>query len=181
MLRPNVSSIRHAVNLLTQKPQDGGFQNFTAVPAVATALLPDTIPYTAGAVLPLATDTALVGLIGHDGKGLGLPYPSLHPKPLGKTIVVWGGSSSVGSAAIQLAVAAGARVVAVASAQNLDFCRRCGATEAYDYKKGTIVEDVVEGVKAVGGKFVGVYDAISLEDQSCKHPRLSITSPSRSE
>lgn len=161
------------MNLLTQKPQDGGFQKFTAVPAVTTAVLPDAISYPAGAVLPLATDTALVGLIGHDGKGLGLPYPSLNPKPLGKTIVVWGGSSSVGSAAIQLAVAAGARVVAVASAHNLDFCRRCGAVEAYDYKKESIVDDVVEGVKAVGGKFVGVYDAISLEDQSCKFSAIN--------
>jgi NADPH:quinone reductase-like Zn-dependent oxidoreductase len=135
--------------------------------------LPSKISFAEGSVLPLAIDTALVGLIGHDGQGLGLPLPSLNPKPIGKTIVVWGGSSSVGALAIQLAAAAGARVITTASSHNFDFVKKAGATAAVDYKKSSVVDDVVEAVKNAGGEFVGVYDAISVQDQSCKLPCAS--------
>jgi len=121
--------------------------------------------------LPLAIDTALVGLCSSasEGKGLGLPLPDLNPKPCGKTIVIWGGSSSVGAVATQLAVAGGAKVVAVASSHNFDFCKKNGASEVCDYKQSSIVDDVVSAVKSVGGDFIGVYDAISIQDQSFKH------------
>ena len=60
---------------------------------------------------------------------MGLSDPSHKPSPSGKTIVVWGGSSSVGAFAIQLAVASGAKVVTTASQHNFDFCKQRGATE----------------------------------------------------
>lgn len=141
------------------------------MPSQKAALIPDSITYNSASVLPLAVDTALVGLCSPaaEGKGLGLAFPSLTPKPSGKTIVVWGGSSSVGALAIQLATAAGAKVVAVASKANFDFCKRCGAVDVYDYKSAsTVVDDVAKAVKSAGGEFAGVYDAISLQDQSYK-------------
>ena len=92
-----------------------------------------------------------------------MPYPSLNPQPLNKTILVWGGSSSVGALAIQLATASGAKVVAVASKHNHDFVKKLGAVEALDYKDPSIVEDAVKAIKAAGGEFVGVYDAIANE------------------
>jgi NADPH:quinone reductase-like Zn-dependent oxidoreductase len=45
------------------------------------------------------------------------------PKPTGKTLLVWGGSTSVGSNAIQLGVAAGYEVVTTASPKNFDYVR----------------------------------------------------------
>lgn len=163
--------LRHANSLVTSEPRNGGFQLYTAAPAGTTAILPGSVTYASGSVLPLALDTALVGLCSpaEDGKGLGLSLPSLNPQPSGKTIVVWGGSSSVGALCIQLATAAGTKVVAVASNHNFDFCKKCGAVEVCDYKKSSVVEDVVSAVKAVGGDFAGVYDAISVQDQSYKH------------
>lgn len=159
----------HVVSLASQNNKHGGFQLYTAADAGTTAVLPKNISYAQGSVLPLAIDTALVGLVGQDGKGLGLPLPSLEPKSSGKTIVVWGGSSSVGALAIQLAVAAGAKVVTTASSHNFDFVKNAGAAEAIDYKSSSVVEDVVKAVKKVGGDFAGTYDAISLPDQSYKY------------
>lgn len=81
-------------------------------------------------MLPLGLDTAAQGLYDSRDKGfMGLEYPSLNPKPSGKTIVVYGGSSSVGAQAIMLATASGAKVVAVASEHNFEFCKGIGATE----------------------------------------------------
>ncbi|CAJ2500897.1 Uu.00g037500.m01.CDS01 [Anthostomella pinea] len=161
----------HAVSLASGASEDGGFQLYSRITAGKAAIIPSKISYAAGSVLPLAIDTATVGLYSSssEGKGLGLPMPSLNPKPAGKTIVVWGGSSSVGALATQLAVASGAKVIATASSHNFDFCMSNGATDVVDYKSSSVVEDVVKAVKSAGGDFVGTYDAISLPEQSLKH------------
>lgn len=161
--------ISHLTSLATGKTQGAAFQLYTAAPAATSLVLPDKISFNEGVVLPLAIDTAAVGLYSPREKGyFGLPYPSLSPSSSGKTLVVWGGSSSVGATAIQLAVASGAKVVAVASKHNHSFVKGLGASEAVDYKDPSIVEDVVSAVKSVGGEFLGIYDAISTED-SYKH------------
>ncbi|EMC93484.1 hypothetical protein BAUCODRAFT_125342 [Baudoinia panamericana UAMH 10762] len=159
----------HTISLMTQTPQDGGFQLYSRLVAGKAAHLPQNITFTSGAVLPLALDTAAVGLYSTGGAGLGLPFPSLTPKPSNKVIVVWGGSSSVGALAIQLAVASGAKVVTTSSSHNFDFCKSCGASETVDYKSSSVVEDVVSAVEKLGGEFAGCYDAISLPDQSYKY------------
>lgn len=118
------------VSLLTSKPEDGGFQLYSAAVAGKSAQLPSNVSFNEGAVIPLALDTAAVGLYSAAQDGfLGLPLPSFDAPAANKTIVVWGGSSSVGAFAIQLAVASGAKVVAVASSHNFDFCKRLGASE----------------------------------------------------
>ncbi|KAK5138153.1 hypothetical protein LTR08_004848 [Meristemomyces frigidus] len=161
--------ISHATSLLSSDSSQGGFQIYTKGSSKTTAIIPKSTSYAEGSVLPLAVDTAIVGLCSEQPKGLGLPFPSLDAKPCGKTIVVWGGSSSVGALCIQLATAAGVKVVTVASSHNFDLCKRCGATEVFDYKKASVVDDVVGAVKSAGGEFAGVYDAISLQDQSYKY------------
>src|SRR5262249_52106949 len=68
----------------------------------------------------------------------------------GETLLVHGGSSGIGTTAIQLAKAFGARVVTTAgSAEKCDACRRLGADVAVNYK----AEDFVAATKAAtGGK-----------------------------
>src|SRR5689334_7436508 len=68
----------------------------------------------------------------------------------GETLLVHGGSSGIGTAAIQLAKAFGARVIATAgSAEKCDACRRLGADVAVNYRS----EDFVAATKsATGGK-----------------------------
>jgi NADPH2:quinone reductase len=66
----------------------------------------------------------------------------------GETLLVHGGSSGIGTAAIQLAKAFGARVIATAgSAAKCDACRRLGADLAIDYKS----EDFVALAKSATG------------------------------
>lgn len=125
---------RHLDNLMTQKSTDGGFALYTSAPAATTAIIPSSVSFTEGSVLPLAFDTAAVGLYSTDEGFLGLPKPSAKPSSTGKTIVVWGGSSSVGALVIQLAVASGVKVVATASKHNFDFCKKCGASEVSSHQ-----------------------------------------------
>ena len=61
----------------------------------------------------------------------------------GETLLVHGGSSGIGTMAIQLAVAAGARVAVTAgSAEKLAFCRALGAEVLVNYKEQDFVEVV---------------------------------------
>jgi NADPH2:quinone reductase len=63
----------------------------------------------------------------------------------GETLLVHGGSSGIGTAAIQLAKAFGARVIATAgSVEKCDACRSLGADVAVNYK----AQDFVAAVKA---------------------------------
>jgi NADPH2:quinone reductase len=68
----------------------------------------------------------------------------------GETLLVHGGSSGIGTAAIQLAKAFGARVITTAgSAEKCDACRRLGADVAVNYRE----QDFVAATKAAtGGK-----------------------------
>jgi NADPH2:quinone reductase len=92
----------------------------------------------------------------------------------GETALIHGGSSGIGTTAIQLAHQAGARVIATAgSAEKCEACRTLGADLAVNYKK----EDFVAATKAatggrgadvildlVGGDYIGRnYEAAAVE------------------
>jgi NADPH2:quinone reductase len=63
----------------------------------------------------------------------------------GETLLVHAGAGGVGSAAIQLGVLAGARVIATAGGpEKLEICRRLGADVAIDYREGDLVAAVRE-------------------------------------
>lgn len=72
----------------------------------------------------------------------------------GESVLIHGGSSGIGTAAIQLCAARGHRVFATAgSAEKCAACEKLGATRAIDYRK----EDFVEIMRvASGGKGVDV-------------------------
>ncbi len=77
----------------------------------------------------------------------------------GETVLVLGAAGGVGSAAVQIAKAAGARVIAAASSDDkCAFCKTLGADEVFNY--GQV--DVRETLKAMtGGKGVDVvYDPV---------------------
>ncbi len=89
-------------------------------------------------------------------------YLALHERAAlqsGERLVVRGGASAVGTAAIQLGVAAGARVIAVAGGpEKVELCRTLGATQVIDHMS----EDVFDAVMAhTGGHGADVfYDPI---------------------
>ena len=110
---------RHTVNMVTGRPEDGAYANYVIVPVGQAAILPDNISFTDGVVVPFAFVSAVhalsnkisaVAMPGVSTPALGLPFPSLQSTPIGKTLLVYGGSSSVGSMTIQLAKATGIHV-----------------------------------------------------------------------
>jgi NADPH:quinone reductase-like Zn-dependent oxidoreductase len=141
--------IGHAIgmDMKSNNPAEGAFQEYTVVRANLASPIPSTMPYENACVLPLCLSTAACGLFQKDF--LALEYPTMSPKPNGKTLLVWGGSTSVGSNAIQLAVAAGYEVITTASPKNFDYVKKLGASEAFDYHSKTVVKDII---KALGNK-----------------------------
>ncbi|HET7466102.1 MAG TPA: NADPH:quinone oxidoreductase family protein [Candidatus Dormibacteraeota bacterium] len=98
--------------------------------------IPDAMPFEDGAAFTLIYQTAWFGL--HRRANL----------QAGETLLVHAGAGGVGSAAIQLGKAAGARVVATAgSDEKLDVCRQLGADHAINYK----TQDFAEEVKSITG------------------------------
>jgi len=149
---------------MSGKKEHAAFQNLVAVPQRMVSILPSSIAFTDGVVLPLAISTAAAGLFQ---KGfLELPHPVVSsggPQPSNKTIVVWGASSSIGTVAVQLARAAGVDVIATASKHNHDYVQSLGASKVFDYSSPSVVEDIVSAIKQSGKHLAGVYDSISYE------------------
>ena len=138
---------------------EGAFQMYTVLLAHMASKIPDILSYESAAVLPLGLSTAACGLFQKDQ--LALQYPSMTPKPTGKTLLVWGGSTSVGSNATQLAVAAGYEVITTASPKNFDYVKKLGASQTFDYRSKTVVGDLIHAFKdkTIAGAFSIGYGA----------------------
>ncbi|KAI4131074.1 MAG: hypothetical protein LQ338_001395 [Usnochroma carphineum] len=129
----------------------GAFQLYTVMQEHMSTPMPSNLPYENACVIPLALSTAAVGLYQKDQ--LALQLPTLNPSKTGKTVLIWGGSTSVGCNAIQLAVASGYEVFATASPRNFELLKRLGAAQVFDYNSKTVVADIVRALqdKTVGG------------------------------
>jgi NADPH:quinone reductase-like Zn-dependent oxidoreductase len=154
---------------------EGAFQNCVVLLAHMTSPIPDTMNFEDAAVLPLGISTAACGMFQKDF--LAMQVPSAVPTPAGKTLLVWGGSTSVGSNAIQLAVAAGYDVVTTASSRNFDYVKRLGARDAFDYRSKTVIADIagaLRGREIAGALAIGAGSAASCIDivGACKGNRL---------
>jgi len=126
---------------------ESAFQNYVALPEDLTAPItrPD-ISFAQASVLPLGLTTAAAALF--DKAQLVLDLPTVPPRsPNGKTVIVWGGSTSVGCCAVQLAVAAGYEVLSTASPRNHDLLRKLGAANVWDYRSPDVVDDIVAALK----------------------------------
>lgn len=138
--------------------RSGGYQHYTAVPALLTALIPPTLPFPSASVLPSCLSTAAVAL--HHTLGLQTPRCPARPQN-GRTVLITAGASAVGSNAIQLAVAAGYTVLTTSSRSNFAHCSRLGASQVFDYGAPTLAEDLKTALQ--GTKFAG---AVSCVEQS---------------
>ncbi|WP_105566937.1 NADP-dependent oxidoreductase [Microbacterium halophytorum] len=93
----------------------GAYASETAVKASGVSLLPDGVSVEQGAALGIPAGTAYQAL-----RSLGVRS--------GDTLLIHGGSGSVGQAAIQFAVSWGAKVIATTSARRADRVAQLGAT-----------------------------------------------------
>ena len=144
---------------------EGAFQEYTVVLAHMAAPIPDTLSYENAAVLPLTLSTAACGLFQKDQ--LALQYPSVHPRPTGKTLLIWGGSTSLGSNAIQLASASGYEVITTASPRNFDYVKRLGASQVFDYHDKNSVKEIIkafQGKTIAGALAIGAGSARACAD-----------------
>ncbi len=120
----------------------GGYAERVAVPAGQVLAVPVGMPVTEAAALPEATCTVWSNVF------------MLARLTAGESFLVHGGSSGIGTMAIQLARHAGARVLTTAGTEaKLDRCRRLGADVTINYHE----QDFVERVLAeTGGRGVDV-------------------------
>ncbi len=126
----------------SNRAPEGAFQEYTVVLDHMASPIPDTLSYENACVLPLALSTASCGLFQKDH--LALRHPSAKAERTGETVLIWGGSTSVGSNAIQLAVAAGYDVITTASPRNFAHAKSLGASQVLDYNTATVVMDIVD-------------------------------------
>lgn len=101
----------------------GAYAELAVCTFSSVALLPDGLTYDEAAALPLAGSTALQSLRDHG-----------HIEE-GDRVLVNGASGGVGSFAVQIAAAYGARVTGVSSGRNEEFVRSLGAAEFIDYQQ----------------------------------------------
>lgn len=110
----------HVCALLT----GGGYAEYVSVPAGQVATIPDGVSLTEAAGLMEVASTVwsnvfMIGKLQH-----------------GETLLVHGGASGIGTMAIQIAKAFGAKVVVtVGSAEKAEFCRELGADVVINYRE----------------------------------------------
>jgi len=114
----------------------GGYAQYALVKEGEAAPKPKSLTYVEAAAVPIVALTAWQALI--DSAKLSA----------GQTVLIHGGSGGVGSFAIQIAKARGAKVIATASTANQDLLKELGADVAIDYTKQKF-EDVAKDVDVV--------------------------------
>ena len=114
----------------------GGFAQYDIATEGEVAIKPKSLNYEEAASVPLVALTAWQALI--DAAKL----------TTGQTVLIHGGSGGVGTMAIQIAKARGARVIATASTANQDVLKELGADVTVDYTRQKF-EDVARDVDVV--------------------------------
>src|SRR5436305_681821 len=114
----------------------GGYAEFAVAKESETGLKPKNINFEEAAAVPLAATTAWQSLVDEAKLNAG------------QTVLVHGGSGGVGSFAIQIAKARGAKVIATASTAHQDLLKQLQVDQAIDYTT-TKFEDMVKDVDVV--------------------------------
>jgi NADPH:quinone reductase-like Zn-dependent oxidoreductase len=122
---------------------DGTHAELVAVPETNVYPLPDDISFEEAAAFPLVFETAYRLLVTRAGL------------QEGEWVLVWGAGSGVGSAALAIAKALGARVVATSSSDDkLERARELGADAVVNHATGDVVGAVKEATGGPGVEIV---------------------------
>ncbi|MCJ1381389.1 hypothetical protein MMC17_004499 [Xylographa soralifera] len=143
---------------------NNGFKEYVTLNYTLADKIPDALSFSEAAVFPLCITTSSFALFGKDY--LALPFPSLNPSSTGKSVLIWGGSSAVGSNAIQLAKAAGLEVVTTCSAHNFDYVKSLGADKVFDHHSPSVTDDVAAELDK--GTCAGIYMAAGKVAEACE-------------
>ncbi len=135
----------------------GAGAEFVAVPVERLYRLPAGVdPVAAAAVLHSGT-TAFLALHRHG---------EVQP---GDVVYIGGAGGGVGSAALRLAVSAGALVITSSSAADLDFCRGLGASAVLDYRS----QDFAGELRAAVGK-ISAGHGVDVHLETSGHQQLDL-------
>ncbi len=116
--------------------QIGGFAETAVVPAAYAHRMPDGMSFEEGAAIPIIYPTSYAALIFRANL------------QAGETLLVHAAAGGVGSTAVQIGKALGARVIAtVGGADKVEIARKLGADEVIDYR----VDDFVARVHEITG------------------------------
>ncbi|KQS08899.1 hypothetical protein ASG04_08230 [Curtobacterium sp. Leaf183] len=143
---------------------EGAFQQYTALLERLTAPTPDGMSDEQAVVVPLGASTAACALFQPRHLGLSMPGGAAHVDAArgSGVVLVWGGSTSVGMNAVQLARAAGYDVVSTASPRNADAVRALGADVVVDHHDPDAVAQLVQGIagrRVLGAVAIGTGSA----------------------
>lgn len=141
------------------KMAHGAFQLYCVANEELAARVPENVEFSEAAVFPSCLSTAAWAMFTKDAMALDLPPTDGIADSNGKVVIVWGGSSVVGSCAIQMARLAGYTVIATSSELNFEHCRSLGAEAVFDYKSPSVVEHIVAACKAKGKECAGAFVA----------------------
>jgi NADPH:quinone reductase-like Zn-dependent oxidoreductase len=111
-------------------PAGGGFAELALASADQLAPMPASASFQEAAGLVISAGTAYEGLVDRGRL------------QAGETVLITAAAGGVGSAAVQIAVARGARVLGVASPANHDYLRGLGASQVFDYHPSDWVQQV---------------------------------------
>lgn len=139
---------------------NNNFQDHVALEDKLMAKIPGSMAYSEAVVFGLCSATCAMFLFGRDY--LNLDYPKLSAPKNGKSVLIWGGSSGVGSNAIQLVTAAGYDVITTCSKKNFDYVKSLGAVQAFDYNDPNVTAKLAEELDK--GECAGVFMAAGLTD-----------------
>lgn len=117
----------------------GGYAEYCSVPAEQCLKIPEGLAVHEAAALPETFFTVWTNLFERGGLRAG------------ETVLIHGGTSGIGTTAIQLARAFGATVIATAgSDEKCEACRRLGASRAINYRTEDFVAAVREATNDAG-------------------------------
>jgi NADPH:quinone reductase-like Zn-dependent oxidoreductase len=145
--------------------REGAFQETTVLLERLTAPTPSDVTDEQAAVLPLGASTAACALFQPKHLGLTMPGDGGGVEGDRGVVVVWGGSTSVGMNAVQLARAAGYDVVSTASPRNADLVRSLGADVVVDHGDSEAVAQLVAGI--AGRRVVGAVALGTTSSAAC--------------
>lgn len=108
----------------------GGYAEYAVASENEASRKPKTLTFEEAAAVPLAGETAWQALI------------ETAQLQSGQTVLIHGGSGGVGSLAVQIAKARGAKVIATASTANQETLKQLGVDQAIDYTQAKFEEQV---------------------------------------
>ncbi|KAH6867727.1 chaperonin 10-like protein [Thelonectria olida] len=124
-------------------PTVGAFAEYTAAVEWILLKIPPNLSFEEGASLGISFMTTGLALF----KSLGLPGNPLAPTPKPIPVLVFGGSSATGTAAIQLLKLAGFEPIATCSPPNFGLVKSFGASAVFDYRAPNCTADIRKHTK----------------------------------